>query len=505
MMKQNIRTFLLKLISTITLSFLFVVGNANAWNLKEAAAPYKGTTIRIIGEALAPLESLNQQKKIFEDETGIKVIIEQQAFDQVIEKTTADFVGGTGIYDAILNPHVKFPFLVSNGWITPIDKMLKNKKLADPNFKLKKEVLSNDWLMASMGQNGDLYGVPFSAHTIYLNWRWDLFEHPDEQKNFKAKYGYDLPSPAITMDHLRDTAEFFTRKKGEKLAGETLTQDVFGIANSGKRHISMLWNYYNFLYAFDGKVVDSSNGPDYGKVVINNKAGVDSLNYYKDLLVNYGPTGSLDYTWDEQMAAMQSGLAVQSLLWADASYGISHDPESSKTVGKVAYSGTPIGKRKIVNLHQWGMFLPTSSKNPEAAWLFMQWTQRPEIQEKLMSTGSISLSKSTYQQKSVQDLVYADTNYFILSGGDLPTKGKFRKNGSPYGMSKEYANAKDPVTGKNAAVIFKLENFPESAQVEEILMKHISGVLAGQMSAQQGLDKAVAEIYAEIPALAKYK
>ena len=83
-MKQNINIFLLKLISIITLSFLFV-GNANAWSLKEAAAPYKGTTIRIIGEALAPLESLNQQKKIFEDETGIKVIIEQQAFDQVIE------------------------------------------------------------------------------------------------------------------------------------------------------------------------------------------------------------------------------------------------------------------------------------------------------------------------------------------------------------------------------------------------------------------------------------
>ena len=41
----------------------------------------------------------------------------------------------------------------------------------------------------------------------------------------------------------------------------------------------MLWNYYNFLYAFDGKVVDSASGPDYGKVVINSKAGVDSLNY----------------------------------------------------------------------------------------------------------------------------------------------------------------------------------------------------------------------------------
>ena len=108
-------------------------------------------------------------------------------------------------------------------------------------------------------------------------------------------------------------------------------------------------------------------------------------------------------------------------------------------------------------------------------------------------------------QKSVQDLVYADTNYFILSGGDLPKKGNYRKNGSPYGMSKEYASAKDPVTGKIAPVIFKLENFPESAQVEEILMKNISAVLAGQMTAKEGLDKSVDEIYSEIPALAKYK
>ena len=72
-------------------------------------------------------------------------------------------------------------------------------------------------------------------------------------------------------------------------------------------------------------------------------------------------------------------------------------------------------------------------------------------------------------------------------------------------MSKEYAIANDPVTGNPAPVIFKLENFPESAQVEEILMKHISGVLAGQMTAKEGLDKATAEIYAEIPALAAHK
>ena len=113
---------------------------------------------------------------------------------------------------------------------------------------------------------------------------------------------------------------------------------------------------------------------------------------------------------------MQSGLAVQALLWADASYAISHDEKQSQVVGKVAYSGTPIGKRKIVNLHQWGMFLPTTSKSPEAAWLFLQWTQQPEVQSKLMSTGSISMMKAAYQTTEVQKLVYGPTNYFLLSG-----------------------------------------------------------------------------------------
>jgi len=478
---------------------------AGAWTLEEAAKPYAGTTIRIIGEALAPLESLNQQKSAFEEITGIKVVVEQHAFDQVIQKTTADFIGGTGFYDAILNPHVRVPTLIANGWIQPLDDFLSNAELADPQFDVENAVLSKDWLMASLGQEGKLYGVPFSGHTIYLNWRYDLFEHPDERAAFEAKYGYELPSPPITMQQMWDTAEFFTRSKGETLAGQTLAQDVYGITLSGKRHISMLWNFYNVLYAFDGKVVDSGTGPEYGPVVINSDAGVKALTYYSDILNNYGPPGSSNYTWDEQLAAMQSGLAVQALLWADASYAISHDPSQSEVVGKVAYSGTPIGERKIVNLHQWGMFIPSTSKNPEAAWLFLQWTQRPDVQAKLMSTGSISLTKSAYQEPSVQDLDYAATNYFMLSGEVPEMKGgpAYREAGSSWGLPKSYADAKDPVSGMTQPVIFKLENFPEYATLEEILMKNLSAVLAGQMSPKEGLDKSVEEIHAEIPALSE--
>jgi multiple sugar transport system substrate-binding protein len=502
------RRQLLAGIAALALAFAGLTSSmAQEWSLKTAAEPYKGVTLRVIGEALAPLASLDQQKSAFEEETGISVVIEQAAFDQVMQKTTADFVGKTGFYDVILNPHVRLPTLIANQWVQPIVKYVSDEKLADPSFKLDDVVLSKDWLDAALSQGGELYGVPFSGHTIYLNWREDLFDNAEEQSAFKAKYGYDLPSPPVTMQQMWDTSEFFTRKSGDKLAGETLSQDIYGITLSGKRHISMLWNFYNVLYAFGGQVVESKTGPEYGPIVINSEAGVKALTFYRDLLVKFGPPGSLDYTWDEQLAAMQSGLAAQALLWADASYAISHDESQSKVVGKVAYSGTPIGERKIVNLHQWGMFVPTTAKNPEAAWLFLQWTQRPEVQEKLMSTGSISLTKSAYQTKSVQELVYAPTNYFLLSGDVLEVDGKpaYRQPNSPWGLPQSYADAVDPVTNSPTPVIFKLENFPEYATVEEILQKNISAVLAGQMEPKDGLDQSVEEIYREVPALAEHK
>ena len=480
---------------------------ALSWSLAEAAKPYAGVTIRVIGEALPPLESLNQQKAAFEEETGIKVEVEQYAFDQVIQKTTADFVGRTGFYDAILNPIMRVPALVVNGWVQPLETYLNDPALADPDFAVTEQVLSEEWLNASLAQDGKLYGVPFSAHTIYLNWRFDLFEHPDEQVAFKERYGYDLPSPPVTLQELWDTSEFFTRESGQMLAGEELEQPIYGITLSGKRHVSMIYNFYNILYAYDGLVVDSASGPEYGPLVINDEKGVAALEFYRDLLIKFSPPGSLTYTWDEQLAAMQSGLAAQTLLWADASYAMAHDEEQSKVAGKIAFSGTPIGARKIVNLHQWGIFIPTTSKSPEAAALFLQWSQRPDVQAKLMSTGSISLTESAYYEPSVVDLDYSATNHYLLSGRVPEHDGMaaYRKAGEAHGVPQSYADTPDPVTGNSQPIIFKLENFPEYATVEEVLMKHLSAILAGQMEPKEGLDAAVEEIYSEVPALAEHR
>lgn len=468
------------------------------------AASDTGITLTMIGEALPPLESLNQKKADFEAETGIKVVIEPYAIDQVVQKTTADFAGKTGIYDMYLNPHVQLATHVENGWVMPLAEFQADNSLKDPIADIDVDIKNKDWLNGCFAYKGKLYGVPFSVHTIYYNWRWDVFEHSEEQAAFADKYGYKLPSPPLTMQHMRDTSEFFTRKAGEKLMGETLANNVYGNTLAAKRHISTLWNFFNVLYAFNGIVIDSPSGDEYGPIVINSPEGVAALEYYKDIALNFCPPGTGTYTWDEQLAALQTGLSVSSLLWADASFAISEDKTQSQVVGKLAFSGVPVATRKTTNLHGWGMYIPVSSKYPKEAWKFLQWTQRPDVQAALMSTGAISLHDSPYHQESVYNLTYAPSHYFITNGEVLNVNGEpaYRKPGAGWGVPQEYVELKDPQTGETHPVAFKLDRFPEHNEMDNILMKYISECLTSDLDPKTALDRAVEEIKVAIPKLA---
>ena len=50
------------ILSVLAVLVFTVSGQVLAWDLKEAAKPYEGATIRTIGEALPPLEALDKVK-----------------------------------------------------------------------------------------------------------------------------------------------------------------------------------------------------------------------------------------------------------------------------------------------------------------------------------------------------------------------------------------------------------------------------------------------------------
>lgn len=113
----------------------------NGWTIEEAAKPWKGQTLHFIGEALPPLAALNEVKGEFEKITGCKVSIEQYGQEEVNQKTTADFVGKTAIYDLVLGPHRQKGTYVENGWLYPLDDFLNNRNSGTRNSTFREVAL----------------------------------------------------------------------------------------------------------------------------------------------------------------------------------------------------------------------------------------------------------------------------------------------------------------------------------------------------------------------------
>src|SRR5512136_2710073 len=98
-----------------------------------------------------------------------------------------------------------------------MDDFYTNAQLLDPDFSYEGGMLDKVWFRETCMYKDKVYGLPFHFISMYLWYRYDWFEHPDEQAAFEAKYGYGLPSPPITWQEYLDCSEFFTRKSGQKL------------------------------------------------------------------------------------------------------------------------------------------------------------------------------------------------------------------------------------------------------------------------------------------------
>ena len=221
-----------------------VASQAGAWSYKEAAKPYAGMEINVLDEIQPLAYALAELKPLFEEETGITVNLEILSHPEVIAKGQADMLSGQGHYDAIMLHDVQMGLLLQADVLRPIDDLIANDALKSPTFD--PGDFSEPGYSEGVVHGGNTYGVLHWNYNMVYWTRADLLNHPDEQAAFKAKYGYDL-APAETMQQMRDIAEFFTRKKGETLAGEVLENDFYGMVTEGIKwpntFVSVLRNF----------------------------------------------------------------------------------------------------------------------------------------------------------------------------------------------------------------------------------------------------------------------
>ena len=143
-------------------------GQASAWTLEEAAAPYKGTTIKALFLDRPGYRAAIEILPEFEEKTGIDVTWEILPYENSREREVLDFTGGTQEFDVILIDVVWIGEFADSGWVVPMEEFYNDPKLADPELNLDGFF---PILLESFGTwDGKIYGLPvdnFSGLLFY--------------------------------------------------------------------------------------------------------------------------------------------------------------------------------------------------------------------------------------------------------------------------------------------------------------------------------------------------
>ena len=439
----------------VSLTLLWALSaTAGAWTYKEAAKPYAGKTITILDE-VTPLQ-LEMKKYVhnFQKESGIKVDYQLLNHFEVISKGQSDMLSGRGAYDSIMLHSKQMGLLMKAGVVRAIDDMIKNPKLRNPCFN---EGDLIEPAFSSMSKHkGKTYG--------FLNWNYnevywarkDLFGHPEEKAAFKKSYGYDL-APAETFQQVRDIAQFFTRKKGEKLAGQTLVNDFYGILIEGVKGVVMVEDVWqNFIRNWGGELFNAA-----GRPTIDRPENIEAVKFWASLWKS-APPGTAEYSLIDVPTLMGNGIAAQAIAWSDFGLGIDQ-PGKSKYAGKFDYRGIPrnanySGPRSAATEPS-VLVISKHTKNPEATFLFLQWMAEKRVQDDFITkTGwGVPIRNSSWALPALTD---SRLSHLYVA----------MRETMKYGTARPKA--------------------PDLSEIEDVLAATFQEIALGKKSAEQGLKEA---------------
>jgi multiple sugar transport system substrate-binding protein len=219
--------------------------------------------------------------------------------------------------------------------------------------------------------NGHYYAVSLDGDYQVWVYRQDLFEDAKNQRDFKAKNGYDLAFPRTWAQHA-DVAAFFTR--GDMFGSIDLKNPYWGYSNWMMRYVS---GAFPNQYYFDLNA----------KPLINSKQGIQATaEHVASMAWTYKDT--LSKSWPEQYAAMGAGNAAMASMFSNVTKFITAGSPLDKGFGKylrteVAPGRTVNGKlvrRSILYFNNQFVVNNFSAKNMhEPAYLVLQWLSSRQV------------------------------------------------------------------------------------------------------------------------------
>ncbi len=366
------------------------------------------------------------------------VVLEEGVLRQ---RVTTDISTKGGQFDVMTIGMYEAPIWGKLGWLVPLE------------FGAEYDV--DDILPAMRGglsYDGKLFAAPFYGESSMIMYRKDLLDAA----------GMTMPDNP-TWGHVADAAAAMT----DKDAG------VYGICLRGKPG-------WGDNMAFITTMANSFGARWFGedwKPQLDSPAWNHAVNFYVNLLTNYGPPGSEGNSFNEILALINEGKCG---MWIDATIAASFvtNPDQSKVADKMAFAQSPVAvtSRGANWLWAWALAVPAGTKQADDAKKFIEWATSKAYIELVASKngwGNVPTGTrtSTYQNPKFLDAaVFAEAELKAILSAD-PSNST--QDPTPY-------------VGVQFAAI------PEFQAIGIAVGQQMTAALAGQISVEEALANAQA-------------
>ncbi len=384
-----------------------VLGLATAAIAGES--PYKGLSLKFLTVSNVHQKAQGAELARIAREWGMNLDVRYVTTDQLEKKVVLDYVGGADTWDLVYTGGVQRMYeWHGRGILDELTPFIR--KQGDPKL-LEWEGFSESARKAvTFGDK--VLGLTVATSDQALAYRKDLFSNPEEKAAFRARYGYEL-RPPDTYTQYRDIAQFFTRRKGEKLMGKVLEQDFYGISNSNKKGTHLWHDYENQALAFGVVIYD----PKTRKPGLLSRASIEAATYYQSLLP-FWPPNHINMSSGESTDTFAVGRVAMIIEYFDRVVGTITKGESTLKPEQVGYAfpptqeGNPLGRKHAFRAGPAVVGIFGRSRHKEAAYKLLEASVSAESQlqmarehEGYMPTKVAALKQLAKEEPAVEYLL----------------------------------------------------------------------------------------------------
>lgn len=428
-LKATLRSLTLRtaVVATAGMGFAALAHSETTLTVALAANPQMQTAAKLIGDF--------EQKN-----PGIKVKFQTLPENQLRPAVLKDVATKSGQYDVVMIGAYEVPLWAQKGWIVDLDSYAKADAAWNQGDLLKP-------IRNLVSYKDHLFATPFYGSSSFMFYRKDLF----------AKAGLTMPANP-TWDQVAQYAAKLDDKNAN-MAGICLR----GVPGWGQNLASLT----TVINTFGGRWFNDKWQP-----ALSEPESKAAINFYVNLLRQHGQPDAAKDGWQECLQLFSQGHAA---MWYDDTVfaGPVLDQAAPGLRDNIGFAMAPVKATKASGwLWAWGLSIPTTSRNREAAWKLIAWLTSPEyikLAGEKAGWGQVPPGSRT-------------------STYDIP---EYKKAVQTFGdLTLASINAADPLHPTVKPVPYtgvQYVDIPEFEQIGDFTSQQIAGAISGQMTVDQAI------------------